>query len=128
MKSVLSLAIFAGVALAQSAQIGYPVAGQMLTKGTDVTVQIQRPVCLERRLTGLSGDTESNQWLELFDWIRGNGRCHWHCILRFPGLQPRRRGHGRHSLQWPIQTGLSRVESASLPELYGRTSIHFRQG
>lgn len=56
MKSVLSLAIFAGVALAQSAQIGFPVAGQKLTQGTDVTVQVQRPVCLEPRLTGFSRD------------------------------------------------------------------------
>lgn len=45
MKSFLSLALFAGAALAQSAQIGYPRAGQRLTKGSEVTVQIQRPVC-----------------------------------------------------------------------------------
>lgn len=46
MKSFFAIAAFAGVALAQSAQIGLPSAGQKLEKGSDVTVQVQRPVCL----------------------------------------------------------------------------------
>lgn len=44
MKSFLSLALFAGVSLAQNAQIGLPLAGQKLEKGSEVIVQIQRPV------------------------------------------------------------------------------------
>lgn len=48
MKSFLSLAFFAGAALAQSAQIGLPLAGQKLTRGSEVTVQVQRPVCFLR--------------------------------------------------------------------------------
>ncbi|KAJ6127295.1 hypothetical protein N7523_002907 [Penicillium sp. IBT 18751x] len=43
MKSFLALAAFAGVALAQSAQIGLPNVGQKLHKGNDMVVQVQRP-------------------------------------------------------------------------------------
>lgn len=49
MKSFLSLALFAGVTLAQSAQIGLPLPGQRLTKGSDITVRIQRPVRIHRQ-------------------------------------------------------------------------------
>lgn len=44
MKSFIAIAAFAGVALAQSAQIGLPTVGQTLQKGSDVVVQVQRPV------------------------------------------------------------------------------------
>lgn len=44
MKSFLSLALFTIAALGQSVQIGLPLVGQQLTKGSEVTVQIQRPV------------------------------------------------------------------------------------
>lgn len=44
MKSFLSLALFSVAALAQSVQIGLPFVGQQLIKGSEVTVQIQRPV------------------------------------------------------------------------------------
>jgi hypothetical protein len=44
MKSFFAIAAFAGVALAQSAYIGLPTAGQSLQKGSDVVVQVQRPV------------------------------------------------------------------------------------
>ncbi|KAJ5438447.1 uncharacterized protein N7458_009445 [Penicillium daleae] len=43
MNSFVSLALFVGAALAQSAQIGLPAAGQQLSKGSDVVVQVQRP-------------------------------------------------------------------------------------
>lgn len=45
MKFLLSLA-FAGVALAQNARIGLPAEGQRLARGSNVVVQVQRPVCL----------------------------------------------------------------------------------
>lgn len=45
MKSILSLVAFAGAALAQSVAIGLPTAGQEVTAGDDIIVQIQRPVC-----------------------------------------------------------------------------------
>ncbi|KAJ5669426.1 hypothetical protein N7462_010496 [Penicillium macrosclerotiorum] len=51
MKSIISFAMFAGVAFAQRAQIGLPTAGQQLTKGNDVIVQVQRP-------NSLTGSTE----------------------------------------------------------------------
>ncbi|KAJ5168937.1 uncharacterized protein N7482_004531 [Penicillium canariense] len=51
MLSIISLAMFAGVALAQSAQIGLPTAGQKLASGSKVTVQVQRP-------NSLTGSTE----------------------------------------------------------------------
>ncbi|OQD73197.1 hypothetical protein PENDEC_c016G01355 [Penicillium decumbens] len=51
MKSFFALAAFAGVALAQSAQIGLPTTGQNLVKGGDVIVQVQRP-------NSLTGSTE----------------------------------------------------------------------
>ncbi|KAJ5368711.1 uncharacterized protein N7496_008471 [Penicillium cataractarum] len=46
-----SLALFAGVALAQNAGIGLPTAGQQLSKGSDIVVQVQRP-------NSLTGSTE----------------------------------------------------------------------
>lgn len=45
MKSVLSLVAFAAAALAQNVAIGLPTAGQKVTAGDDLIVQIQRPVC-----------------------------------------------------------------------------------
>lgn len=51
MSFLILLAVFVGVALAQSAQIGLPSAGQRLVKGSDVVVQIQRP-------NTLTGSTE----------------------------------------------------------------------
>lgn len=45
MKTFFAIAALAGVALAQSANIGLPTAGQKLRHGSDVTVQVQRPVC-----------------------------------------------------------------------------------
>lgn len=45
MKFILSLAALAGVAMAQSADIGLPKENQQVTAGEDTVVQIQRPVC-----------------------------------------------------------------------------------
>lgn len=43
MNFLISLTILVGVALAQTAQIGLPSAGQRLSKGSDVVIQVQRP-------------------------------------------------------------------------------------
>ncbi|KAJ5653104.1 hypothetical protein N7490_000107 [Penicillium lividum] len=43
MKFIFSLAAFVGLALAQSAQIGLPKAGQTVAPGSNVIVQVQRP-------------------------------------------------------------------------------------
>ncbi|KAG2063956.1 hypothetical protein BDR04DRAFT_1122908 [Suillus decipiens] len=43
MKSVLSLALFAASALAQSAAIGYPPQGLSVSPGSNLTVQVERP-------------------------------------------------------------------------------------
>jgi hypothetical protein len=51
MNFFVSLALFAGSALAQNAGIGLPTAGQKLTKGSDIVVQVQRP-------NSLTGSTE----------------------------------------------------------------------
>jgi hypothetical protein len=40
-----SLAAFAGLALAQNAVIGLPTPNQTVASGSDIIVQIQRPVC-----------------------------------------------------------------------------------
>jgi hypothetical protein len=45
MQFLFSLAAFAGLALAQNAHIGLPKAGQTVAAGSDVIVQVQRPVC-----------------------------------------------------------------------------------
>jgi hypothetical protein len=45
MKSIVSLVAFAGVSLAQNSIIGLPTAGQNLSKGSNVVIQIKRPVC-----------------------------------------------------------------------------------
>lgn len=44
MKSIISLAALASVALAQNAGIGLPTSGQTIAAGSDVIVQVQRPV------------------------------------------------------------------------------------
>ena len=44
MKSIWSLAAFATSALGQAAYIGLPTHGQTLTAGSNVVVQVQRPV------------------------------------------------------------------------------------
>ena len=49
MKFFLSLAALVGVALAQNANIGLPTEGQVLSAGSDVVVQVQRPVCFPCR-------------------------------------------------------------------------------
>ncbi|KAJ6096627.1 hypothetical protein N7486_007373 [Penicillium sp. IBT 16267x] len=43
MQFLFSLAVFAGLALAQNAYIGLPKAGQKVAPGSDVIVQVQRP-------------------------------------------------------------------------------------
>ncbi|KAJ5155196.1 hypothetical protein N7492_007999 [Penicillium capsulatum] len=43
MKFLLSLAAFAGMALAQSAGLGLPTEGQEIAAGSQVVVQVQRP-------------------------------------------------------------------------------------
>ncbi|KAJ5639606.1 uncharacterized protein N7484_007468 [Penicillium longicatenatum] len=43
MKSIYSLAVFCGLALAQNALIGLPKAGQTVAPGDDLIVQVQRP-------------------------------------------------------------------------------------
>ncbi|KAJ5104533.1 hypothetical protein NUU61_001880 [Penicillium alfredii] len=43
MKSIFSLVALFGIALAQNAHIGLPTTGQKLSRGDDVTVQVQRP-------------------------------------------------------------------------------------
>ncbi|OQE09338.1 hypothetical protein PENFLA_c107G10169 [Penicillium flavigenum] len=43
MKSIVSQATFAGVFLAQNSIIGIPTAGQKLTKGSNVVIQLERP-------------------------------------------------------------------------------------
>lgn len=45
MQFLFSLAAFAGLALAQNAVIGLPKAGQTVAAGSDIIVQVQRPVC-----------------------------------------------------------------------------------
>lgn len=40
-----SLAAFAGLALAQNTIIGLPIPNQTVAFGSDIFVQIQRPVC-----------------------------------------------------------------------------------
>jgi hypothetical protein len=45
MKSIISLAVLASVSLAQDSIIGLPTAGYTVTKGGNMTVQVQRPVC-----------------------------------------------------------------------------------
>lgn len=45
MKSIVPLATFAGVSLAQNTIIGIPTAGQKLTKGRNVVIQLERPAC-----------------------------------------------------------------------------------
>lgn len=88
MKSFLSLALFAGAALAQSVQIGLPLAGQRVTKGSEVTVQVQRPVRSQKsfasmtlRSTRQKNHTNINP--ELFDRLHRNGRCHRHYLMQF---------------------------------------------
>ncbi|KAJ5904937.1 uncharacterized protein N7473_001853 [Penicillium subrubescens] len=51
MKSIISLVVLASVSLAQNSIIGLPTAGYMITKGGNVTVQVQRP-------NSLTGSTE----------------------------------------------------------------------
>lgn len=48
MQFLFSLAAFAGLALAQNAVIGLPKAGQTVAAGSDIIVQVQRPVCRHR--------------------------------------------------------------------------------
>lgn len=83
MKSFLSLALFAGVALAQSAQIGLPHAGQKLTKGSDVTVQVQRPVrpLIQPQAQYSRSKKHFNIIPELFDRIYGDGCGYRHRLL-----------------------------------------------
>jgi hypothetical protein len=45
MKSTISLVVLARVSLAQNSIIGLPTAGYTVTKGGNVVVQVQRPVC-----------------------------------------------------------------------------------
>lgn len=40
-----SLAAFAGLALAQNAVIGLPTPNQTVAPGSNIIIQIQRPVC-----------------------------------------------------------------------------------
>ncbi|OQE12809.1 hypothetical protein PENFLA_c062G00963 [Penicillium flavigenum] len=51
MKSIVSLAAFAGVSLAQNSIIGLPTAGQNLSKGSNMAIQVERP-------NSLTGSTE----------------------------------------------------------------------
>ncbi|KAI1829402.1 hypothetical protein DTO027I6_9617 [Penicillium roqueforti] len=51
MKSIVSLVAFAGVSLAQNFIIGLPTAGQNLSKGSNVVIQVKRP-------NSLTGSTE----------------------------------------------------------------------
>lgn len=98
MKSFFAIAAFAGVALAQSAYIGLPTAGQSLQKGSDVVVQVQRPVSFN------SAGPESRLLTstELPHWVYRDGRCDRHFFLRFKRLSRLGRGYGNHSLQWQI--------------------------
>ena len=45
LKSLLTLSIFAAAVFAQNADIGLPVENQAVQQGSDLIVQIQRPVC-----------------------------------------------------------------------------------
>lgn len=81
MKSILSLAMFAGVSLAQSAQIGLPATGQKLTRGSDVIVQVQRPVCFLYFIKIKKEAVILIKLLEHLNWFPGNGSCNWYFFL-----------------------------------------------
>jgi hypothetical protein len=46
LRSVLAVAALAGAALAQNTQVGAPAHGDQLKAGSNVTVEVQRPVRL----------------------------------------------------------------------------------
>lgn len=54
MQFFLSLAALVGVALAQNAGIGFPTEGQKLSPGSNVIVQVQRPVRFQSRARSFS--------------------------------------------------------------------------
>jgi hypothetical protein len=47
-KSIVSLVVMASISSAQNSIIGLPAAGSTVTKGGNVIVQLQRPVCCIR--------------------------------------------------------------------------------
>ncbi|KAJ5543940.1 hypothetical protein N7513_003470 [Penicillium frequentans] len=56
MQLLSSLAAFADLALAQNAAIGLPTPNQTVAPGSNIIVQIQRPIC--QPLNSLTGSTE----------------------------------------------------------------------
>lgn len=105
MKFLLSLAL-AGVALAQNARIGLPAEGQRLARGSNVVVQVQRPVCLYLRLFSFSFFPKLIEILELPDGIQGNGRRHWHQPLQQRPVSSSHRCPRHGAVQRPVQPGL----------------------
>lgn len=122
MKSIISPVMLASVSLAQNSIIGLPTTGYRVTKGSNVTVQVQRLVCCSYANLKAKSEINLTRALELLDWLYRDCCCNWGFLLCIYCLSTSRRGHGYYSLPGPFRPAAPRIEPASLSELYGHTS------
>lgn len=122
MKSIISLVVLASVSLAQNSIIGLPTAGYMITKGGNVTVQVQRPVCYASENVKDKSEINLTCLSELLDWVYRDCCYNWSFLLCIYSLSTCRRGHGYYSLPGPFRPAVPRIGPASLSELYGHAS------
>jgi hypothetical protein len=122
MKPIISLVVLASVSLAQNCIIGLPTTGYMVTKGRNVIVQVQRPVCCASENENGKSEINLTSVSELLDWFYRDCCCNWSFLLCIYSLSTCRRGHGHYSLPGPFRPAVPQIEPASLSKLHGQAS------
>lgn len=110
MKSFFSVTLFIAAAIAQSATIGLPTENQEINPGTEVVVQVQRPV--SSRVTSSQKSGLLIDHPELSKWVHGGGHSDRPLLVCIRTLQERRGYSWNNSIQRAFQPCVPRDQPA----------------